>query len=170
MTAQRRRMAAYVLLALSVALALSGVKAAFDRLDDQAKAHARQAQQADLDRADIKRLLTDGQTLLQEVKAASDAAQGALAAIQDCTTAGGACKGQGEAATARAIDQIVSRINAALARLSDVSAQNAQLQRQVGQLAAEAATLRAAVDQMRANPQAPAPLPPTPVLCQLVRC
>lgn len=112
----------------------------------------------------------EGKALLEEVRAATVAAQGALDAIKDCTTAGGVCKKQGEAATARAIDQIVGRINTALARIEGVSAQNAQLQRQVTQLAAEAAALRALLEQQRTNPQAPPATPQTPALCQIIRC
>ena len=113
----------------------------------------------------------DARVISERTEAAVSASQAALDLIKDCTTAGGKCKAQGEAGTARAINEIVTRINVAISGLTAISGQNVALQRQVAQLAAEAAQLRTVLQQQAERPDAPpAPPPPTPGLCQLIRC
>lgn len=174
-TVTRRQTRLFAFLACSASIGLlMGLAFGWLLLDGQA-AHERDRRASDARevtrQADEDRRTAEAFELLQEVKTATAAAEGALAAIKDCTTAGGECKKQGEAATARAIELIVSRINTALAGLNTVSVQNTELQHQVTQLVAEAAQLRVLLEQQSENPHAPAPVvPSTPLLCQLIRC
>lgn len=113
----------------------------------------------------------DARIIGERTAVAVAASQAALDLIKDCTTKGGKCKAEGEAATARAINEIVTRINVAISGLTSIASQNVELQRQVTQLAAEAAQLRTMLQQQAARPDAPpAPPPPTPGLCQIIRC